>query len=181
MNNLRSTKIGLATLTIIFLVLYGYFSTLGKPLANYVSLINQGFSINKVTLGNLGGFHILKNIGYTEEPAFYRLLIETELNRSTASPEAISIPYLSVEEPLLDNAYQIKVNLSDTEIDGSLKDNPAPLMPQASSSSAGKLITDLKINTVAESTTEISITLAKQALFRVTSDTSGTIVLDILK
>ncbi|MFH0912640.1 MAG: hypothetical protein V1807_03245 [Patescibacteria group bacterium] len=192
MTSLKTTKIGLAALTIIFLLLYGYFSTLGKPLTQPVTPANQGFSINKITLGNIGGFHILKNIDYTDEPQYHRLIIATELNRSTTSPEAIAVPYLVVEGTTMagesadnsaqKNQYQIKIVLNDTQAENIPLDRPLSIFEDTvASPEQSKLIQEVRVQEPTDATTEIYITLAKKSLFRSTADNAGTIVLDILK
>ncbi len=186
MNNFKTTKIGLAALTIIFLMLYGYFSTAGKNLTNQYNPINQGFSEKEIAFGNLGGFHILKNISYSEDAKFHRLLIETELNRSTASPEDIVIPYLSIEEIVVadsaDTPYQIKVKLSDTAVANLPKDKPLAIFSTPDPKTAEpQLIQEARLTETSDEATVLTLILTKKALFRATADNSGVIVLDILK
>lgn len=186
MSNFKTTKIGLAALTIIFLLLYGYFSTAGKNLTTQYSPANQGFSEKKITFGNLGGFHILKNINYTEETKFHRFLLETELNRSTASPEDITIPYLTIEEiafPDTDTApYQLKVKLSDTTVINLPKDKPLAIFSTPDPNASGpQLLQEVRVSETSDEATILTLTLAKKVLFRATADNSGVIVLDILK
>lgn len=198
MNNLRSTKIGLAALTIIFLILYGYFSTLGKPPAMAPTPANQGFKMDKIILGNLGGFHILKNIDYSDEGQFYRLIIATELNRSTASPEDITIPYTAITEtenlnldaktPAANNSsvisspYQIRINLSDTQVADIPKDRPLAIFEEINTKTdQPKLIQEVRVTESKDEGVVVVISLTKKSLFRATADNSGTIVLDILK
>ncbi len=198
MSNLRTTKIGLAALTIIFLLLYGYFSTLGKPNNLTFNPVNQGFADAKITLGNLGGFHILKNIDYSDEKQFHRLIIETELNRATASPEDISIPYVVIqeisnttEETALpgepqnlepEPAYQIKIKLSDTTVENIPLDRALAIFPGTSSEpDQGSVIKEVRVGETSDEATEISVSLGKKVQFRAAADNSGAIILDILK
>ena len=188
MTSLKTTKIGLAALTIIFLLLYGYFSTLGKPFpSNQLNLANQGFADTKITLGNLGGFHILKNISYSDETEFHRLIIETELNRSTASPENITIPYTVFTETanaLPDNpdAYLLQATLSDTTVENVPKDTPLAIsIADNSDPNQPKLISEIRVIENQDETSTVLIQLTKKVLFRATADSSGALVLDILK
>ena len=186
MSNFRTTKIGLAALTIIFLLLYGYFSTLGKPSNLIFDPVGQGFANNEIILGNLGGFHIVKNIEYSDENQFHRLVIDTELNRSTASPEDISIPYTVIKEitdvAAVAPSYQIKIKLSDSTIENIPQDRPLAIMPTApDSSEPAQLIQEVRINETSDEAAEIVISLTKSTRFRAAADNSGAIVLDILK
>ena len=175
----------MAALTIIFLLLYGYFSTMGKPLNTSLNSTNQGFADNKIALGNLGGFHLLKSIDYSDEKEFYRLLIGTELNRSTASPEDITIPYLIIEEiadPEKAGLYRIRVNLSDTQITNIPQDRPLAILPTGGDEiNQPLLIKEVWASETKDEAAEIIISLTKKTLFRATADNSGVIVLDILK
>jgi len=190
MKNFHTTKIGLAALTIIFLLLYGYFSTLGKPLNTQFDPASQGFADSKIILGNLGGFHILKNINYSDETTFHRLIIETELNRSTASPENITIPYTVFAEAVSDtlktpettDQYQIKVMLSDTQVANIPQDKPLAIFESTNPDpNQPKLIQEIRVKENKDETSEILIQLTKKSLFRATADNSGALVLDILK
>jgi len=201
MSNLRTTKIGLAALTIIFLLLYGYFSTLGKPLNMQTNLAGQGFAENKITLGNLGGFHLLKNINYSDESLFHRFMINTELNRSTASPEGITVPYLTITEiehsvppvPATDtkdktnvipepaSPYQIQINISDTTVSDIPTNRPLAIFPDTTDNASVDLVQEVRVNETMDEGTMVTIFLTKKVTFRATADNSGTIVLDILK
>ena len=198
MSSLRTTKIGLAALTIIFLLLYGYFSTLGKPNNLTFNPANQGFAGTKITLGNLGGFHILKNIDYSDEKQFHRLIIETELNRATASPEDISIPYTVIQEissiaegtalpgeprvPEPEPAYWIKIKLSDTTVENIPLNLALAIFPETSSEPGqDSLIKEVRVSEASDEVAEISVSLVKKVQFRAAADNSGAIILDILK
>jgi len=198
MSSLHTTKIGLAALTIIFLLLYGYFSTLGKPNNLTFNPANQGFADTKIALGNLGGFHILKNIDYSDEKQFHRLIIETELNRATASPEDISIPYTVIqetsslasgaalpEEPKaleMGSVYQIKIKLSDTTVENIPLNQALAIFPGTSSESdQSSVIKEVQVSETSDEAAEISISLTKKVQFRAAADNSGAIILDILK
>ncbi|MFA5967473.1 MAG: hypothetical protein WC805_03110 [Patescibacteria group bacterium] len=186
MSNFRSTKIGLAALTIIFLLLYGYFSTLGKPSNQIFDPIIQGFANNEIVLGNLGGFHIIKNINYSDENQFHRLIIDTELNRSTASPEDITIPYTVIQEitdaTAVTPSYQMKIKLSDSTIENIPQDRPLAIFPTTlDSSEPAQLIQEVRVNQISDENAEITISLTKSTRFRAIADNSGAIILDILK
>ena len=201
MNNLRTTKIGLAALTIIFLLLYGYFSTLGKPLNMQTNLAGQGFAENKITLGNLGGFHLLKNINYSDEGLFHRFMVNTELNRSTASPEGITVPYLTITEtehsaslvPATDtkdktnvipepaSPYQIQINISDTTVADIPTNRPLAIFSDTTDNASADLVQEVRVNETMDEGALVTIFLTKKVTFRATADNSGTIVLDILK
>ena len=181
MTNFRNTKIGLAALTILFLVLYGYFSTLGKPLpTNNMAPINNGFSNSKIIFGNIGGFHFLTNISSTDQEQYYRIFIDTELNRSTASPESITIPYTVIEGNNTVNGYQIKIGLTDTEIANIPIDTPLAIF-QGAGDTEVDLIKSAQVEQNDDDSSDFIIELAKSAQFRATADSSGTIMLDILK
>ncbi|MBU1092386.1 hypothetical protein KJ836_01810 [Patescibacteria group bacterium] len=181
MKNFRNTKIGLAALTILFLLLYGYFSTLGKPLPiDNIAVTNNGFSNSKIIFGNIGGFHFLTNISSTDQEQYYRIFIDTELNRSTASPESITIPYTVIEGNNVDNGYQIKVALTDAEITNIPIDTPLAVF-QGAGENEVDLIKSAQVHQNDDDSSDFIIELAKSAQFRATTDSSGTIVLDILK
>lgn len=189
MTNLKTTKIGLAALTIIFLLLYGYFSTIGKTNSLVFNPASQGFGNNQIALGNLGGFHLLKNIHYSDEQKFHRLIIETELNRSTASPEDIAIPYTMIkgsavsDQPIGPSVYQIQIDLSDTQVVDIPQNRPLAIFEEAVSANPErpKLIQEVRVAETKDEEATIIILLTKKALFRATADNSGTLVLDILK
>lgn len=182
MKNLQSSKIGLAALTILFLVLYGYFSTLGKPLPDYATdTISSGFGNSKIIFGNIGGFHLLHNISSSDENQYYRIFMDTELNRETASPESITIPYTVIEgTDTVDNGYQIKISLTDTEITNIPLDASLAVF-QGAGESEIDLIKSAQVHQNNDDSSVFIIDLAKPAPFRATADSSGTIVLDILK
>jgi hypothetical protein len=162
--------------------LYGYFSTLGKPLPiNNTSPINNGFSNSKIIFGNIGGFHFLTNISSTNQDQYYRIFIDTELNRSTASPESITIPYTVIDGTnTIGDGYQIKISLTDTEITNILTDTPLAIF-QGGNENEVDLIQSAQVHQNDDDSSDFTIELAKTAQFRATADSSGTIVLDILK
>jgi len=150
----------------------------------------EGFATNKITLGNLGGFHILKNIDYSDQANFHRLIIETDLNRSTASPENINIPYVTIAETgaaSLNNApgpsspYQIKIVLSDTTVQDIPKDRALTIFANGATGDTTEVISEVRVHENSDDTTEISLLLNKNVEFRATADNAGTIVLDVLK
>ncbi|HCR42267.1 TPA: hypothetical protein DIV45_02825 [Patescibacteria group bacterium] len=181
MKSVKTTKIGLAALTILFLLLYGYFSTLGKPLPNNINLsLNNGFSNSKIIFGNIGGFHILTNVSSTDQDQYYRLFIDTELNRSTASSEKITIPYTVIEGNDTPDGYQIKVALIDTVVNNIPTNQPLAVF-QGARDNEIDLIKSAQVQQNDDDSSDLIIELTKSTPFRATADSSGTIVLDILK
>lgn len=52
-----------------------------------------GFSTNEQFVGQVGGVHYLRNGVFTDEGNFYRLEIETQLNRASTLEDSIATPY----------------------------------------------------------------------------------------
>lgn len=181
MNSLRGTRIGLAALTIIFLILYGFFSTSGQDLLNTTETgsgnLQVGFADQEMILGNYGGYHILESIHYEGKPDFHRIVFKTVLNRESATPENITIPYTKISGQPTSENYLITVNFSDTEVGDIPIDRPLSLL-QANNAP----VEEVRILEDADSSTTKSVlTLTTKSLFRVAADNSGAIVLDILK
>ena len=180
MNSLKGTRIGLAALTIIFLILYGFFSTSGQVILNETetrpSNLQLGFADQEMILGNWGGFHILEAIHYEEADDFHRILFETQLNRSSYTPEAITIPYTIIKGQQVDDKYLITVNFGDTEVADIPIDRSLSLL-QADNAP----VEEVRIIENSDDTTTAIFTLTDKSLFRAAADNSGTIVIDILK
>lgn len=189
-------RFGLVALIIIFLILYGYFSTLGQPVSlQSTPPVPNG---DLVTIGDLGGSHLLQNLTYSDERTYYRIRIETRLNRPSIIADEIVTPKTRVRqvsntEPIIVNGqertlttlgeWRIQADLSDTrttELDGDelvpvfvgpdvLRVNEAPL-------------TEIRLNYDPDgSTVQVLIGLSEQSIFRVDDDGAGAIYIDILK
>src|SRR4030042_3182612 len=107
-------RFGLIALTIIFLLLYGYFS-MSDPLLAPSQQTNQFLPTETpTTIGSLGGFHILEDITNSDERTYYRVAIQTRLNRSTVIDNSIITPKTDVELVPADEEILIEGRLTDT-------------------------------------------------------------------
>lgn len=192
-------KFGLVTLTIVFLLLYGYFNAVGL-LFKTMERGNQdgNTSADSVMLGDLGGFHLLENITYSNERTYYRIAIYTRLNRPTVIDESIATPYTKIEQLpanesiFLDGQYRgtqsmgdyrIQVSLSDTrtfDLSGTeaieiFKGDKRTIINQDP-------ITEVRlVQPPDDAMVQIVIGLSQKAKFRSSSNDTGTIFIDILK
>lgn len=190
---------GLISLSVVFLLLYGYFNTVAggqlsaltaKPTSTDPSATN--------TVGAIGGFHLLESIEPSDEQAYYRLTLKTRLNRSTILDQNIGVPLTKVvqvastEPTLIDGKqqatpslgnYRLQITLSDTGIidqtdgeatvvftgDKTLNINQPP-------------ITKVRLlDSPDGSVNQILVGLTKTSTFKVSSLPTGVIYIDILK
>lgn len=191
--------LGLIALSVVFLILYGYFNTTAgkamqanttKPITNTTTDIN--------TVGALGGFHLLEAMTCSDEQGYYRVTLNTRLNRSTVIDNAISVPLTKVTqavatEPIwLDGKYQdttpfgdyrLQVKLQDTGTIEQVSDKPEMVFKGPSELKIGQApITKVRLVTGADGTVDqVLIGMDTQAKFRVSATPTGTIYIDILK
>jgi len=191
-------RFGLIALIIIFLMLYGYFSTLG--LSGNLSSLAPAIEAEdgSVTLGSLGGAHLLRGITYTDEQTYYRVAIDTRLNRPSVIEHEIITPHARVQQ--VDNAtpivvdgesrtlpslgaWRIQVDLSDTrttELDGG-EVVPVFVGPDIMRIAQDPL-TEIRLNYDPDgSAVQVLIGLTNKSIFRADDNGAGTIFVDILK
>lgn len=191
-------KFGLVALTIIFLLLYGYFSAFNSPLKTPVSNDHSTLlADNSIVLGNLGGFHLLEDISYSDERTYHRIAIHTRLNRSTIIDETIITPYTKIQQVLatkktfIDGNYQDTTNLGDYRIQITLSDTRTfdlsqdPITEVFSNKKISinkNPITEIHtIKVPDDSTIQILIGLTKKVRLHISNDNTGIIFVDILK
>jgi len=197
MKNFVVNKLGLVALTVLFLAIYGYFSVtnlIGKSTIPE----KQTLTKDEITIGDLGGFHFLEDITYSNELTHYRIALHTYLNRSTTIDESIVVPYtkiqqINAEEPIFIDGdiksttdlgiYRIQVFMSDTrtfDLSGSeaieiFKGKKETIINQDP-------ITEIHlIQPLDDSITQIIIGLNRKTKIYASSDNAGTIFIDILK
>ncbi len=197
MKNFVVNKFGLVALTVLFLVIYGYFSV-NNLIDKSTIPENQILTGDEMVVGNLGGFHFLEDITYSDELTHYRIALHTYLNRSTTIDESIIVPYtkiqqINAEEPIFIDGdfksttdlgiYRIQVLMSDTrtfdlselEIIEIFKGEQKTIINRDP-------ITEIHlVKSSADSTTQIIIGLNRKTKLYASSNNTGTIFIDILK
>jgi hypothetical protein len=192
---------GLIALSIMFLLLYGYFNIVGAHLkpgtANLVNSTSPGLT-DSSTVGALGGFHLLEAIDCSDEQTYYRVAIQTRLNRSTVIDQAIAIPLTKVEQvastELLwwDGKYRDTKSLGEYRLQISPKDTGT--VDKTNSQEVTVFqgsknlvinqppITNIKLSDAPDgSAVQVIVGLSAKARFRVSALPTGTIYIDILK
>jgi len=188
---------GLISLSVVFLLLYGYFNAVEGHFPSQIAQNNVVVSSNN-TVGAIGGFHLLESMECSDEQDYYRLTLQTKLNRSTIIDQAISVPLTKVAQVLgseptwINNKYQdttkwgshrLQITLSDTGIIDQT-DSEKVLVFQGDKTldiNQPPITTVQMIDSPDGSVNQILVGLATEAKFRVSSTATGTIYVDILK
>ena len=180
MNKIVTTnKFGLIVLIIIFLILYSYFST--NKLTND-TLQPKNYIEDEITIGNLGGYHILNDISFQDELLHYKIGLHTSLNRPTTLDETIITPYTIIKHTADDKKYQIKITLSDTQTFDPSQEFATEIFKKEKMVINQGPITEIStLKSVNNSMIDIFIGLNKQVKFKVSKNNTGTIFIDILK
>ena len=173
-------KFGLIVLIIIFLILYSYFNT--NKLTND-TLQPENHIEDEITIGSLGGYHILNDISFQDESLHYKIGLHTSLNRPTTLDETIITPYTIIKQIVGDNEeYQIKITLSDTQTFDPSREPIAEIFKNEKMAINQGPITEIStLKSVDNSIIDIFIGLNKQVKFKVSKNNTGTIFIDILK
>ncbi|MBN2585389.1 hypothetical protein JXA59_01965 [Patescibacteria group bacterium] len=190
---------GLISLSVLFLLLYGYFNAVEGHLPSQSG--NSGnTSIDQTinTVGAIGGFHLLESMECSDEQGYYRLALKTQLNRSTIIDQKIAVPLTKVtqldssEPTWINNKYQdtknwgshrLQVALSDTGIVDQT-DGEKVLVFQGDKTLAVNqppITTIQMIDSPDGTVNQILVGLNAEVKFRVSSTPTGTIYIDILK
>lgn len=172
-------KFGLIVLIIIFLILYSYFST--NKLTND-TLQPKNYIEDEITIGSLGGYHILNDISFQDELLHYKIGLHTSLNRPTTLDETIITPYTIIKQITDDKKYQIKITLSDTQTFDPSQEFATEIFKKEKMVINQGPITEIStLKSVNNSMIDIFIGLNKQVKFKVSKNNTGTIFIDILK
>ena len=192
---------GLITLSIVFLLLYGYFNTVGIHLKPGATNLVNSTSLeltDSSTVGALGGFHLLEAVDCSDEQTYYRVAIQTRLNRSTVIDQAIAIPLTKVEQVAGTESlwwggkYQDTKSLGEYRLQISLKDTGTVDKTNGQEETVFQGSRNLVINQPPitsirlsdapdESAVQIVVGLSTKVQFRVSTLPAGTIYIDILK
>ena len=116
--------VGVVILLAIFFIVYGLVTP--KPSIDF-----NVFDDKTKSIGELGGFHFLTSLDYQEGEKFWRISLNTVMNRVSPIAEMIETPYITVtenktvglnlfsagQEPLHTlGTHYLTVNLFDTQI-----------------------------------------------------------------
>jgi len=189
---------GLISLSIVFLLLYGYFNAVEGHIPNQTGSQNNSTVSNNNKVGTIGGFHLLESMQLSDEQEYYRLTLQTKLNRSTIIDQKISVPLtkvvqaLSSEPTWMDNKYQdtnalgshrLQISMSDTGlIDQTDEGDTIVFQGNKILTVDQPPITTIKlIDSPDGSVNQILVGLNAEVKFRVSSTPTGTIYIDILK
>src|SRR3989344_5335819 len=189
---------GLISLSVVFLLLYGYFNAIEGHFPSQLGIRGNTRESSDSKVGAIGGFHLLENMAVSDEQGYYRLTLQTKLNRSTIIDQSIAVPLTQVSqvvssEPVwLDNKYQdtlawgshrLQITLKDTGIIDQM-DGKKVLVFRGDKTLAINQppITTLKlVDSPDGSVNQILVGLSTEVKFRVSSTPTGTIYIDILK
>ena len=192
---------GLIALSVVFLLLYGYFNMVGIHLqpgtANLTNSTTQELT-DSGTVGALGGFHLLEAVDCSDEQTYYRVAIQTRLNRSTVIDQAIAIPLTKVEQvastELLwwGSKYQDTKSLGEYRLQISLKDTGTVDKTNGQEVTVFQgsknlvidqpPITSIKLSDAPDgSAVQVVVGLSAKVKFRVSTLPTGAIYIDILK
>ena len=192
---------GLIALSIVFLLLYGYFNTVGahlKPGTANLATSPSPELTDSSTVGALGGFHLLEAVDCSDEQTYYRVAIQTRLNRSTVIDQAIAIPLTKVEQVAGTESlwwggkyqdtkslgeYRLQINLKDTgTVDKTNGQEEIVFQGSRNLVINQPPITSIKLSDAPdESAVQIVVGLITKVKFRVSTLPTGTIYIDILK
>ena len=197
MKNFVVNKFGLVALTVLFLVIYGYFSVTDLVDKSAIPE-NQILTGDKIAIGSLGGFHFLEDITYSDELTHYRIALHTYLNRSTTIDESIIVPYTKIqqidaEEPIFIDGdlksttdlgiYRIQVLMSDTRTFDLSGEEVVEIFKGKQKMVINRdPITEIHlVQPPDDSIVQIIIGLNRKTKLYASSDNTGTIFIDILK
>jgi hypothetical protein len=170
---------GLIALSVVFLLLYAYFTAADNHLikVNPVPVNNQS---GMDTVGALGGFHLLESIQCSDEQTYYRLTLQTRLNRSTVIDKAIAVPLTKVTQV---DGSELRISLNDTSIIDQINGKQEVVFMGDKTLVIDQLpITTIKLIDSPDGTVnQISVGLSSEVKFKVSSTPTGAIYIDILK
>lgn len=189
---------GLISLSVIFLLLYGYFNTVEGHFPSQSNDQNNAVTSSDGTVGTIGGFHLLESMECSEEQGYYRLTLQTKLNRSTIIDQNISVPLTKVSQVAgseltwIDNKYQdtskwgshrLQIALNDTGIIDQTDGNETIVFQGDKTLTINQppLTTVRLIDSPDGTVNQILVGLASEVKFKVSSTPTGTIYVDILK
>jgi len=189
---------GLISLSVVFLLLYGYFNAIEGHFPTPTNSQNDIAASSGNTVGAIGGFHLLESMEISDEQGYYRLTLQTKLNRSTIIDQKISVPLTKVtqvassEPTWINNKYQdtsawgkyrLQIALSDTGIIDQTEGSETVVFQGNKILTVDQppITTVRLIDSPDGSVNQVLVGLNAEAKFRVSSAPTGTIYIDILK
>lgn len=187
-------KLGLVTLTIVFILLYGYMSAFDNP-TNTTEIDEENQAEEQHISNNIDSkYHFLADVEYSEEDNYYRISIPVKVNKTNLISNPSLMPQIDVQQLTRDNLpevykswidvedYCIKISVANTAI-VDIADSGAirGLLDSKNIQVRNGLITDIDLITVQESTGDVLIGLNEEVEFRINDNKSGIIFIDILK
>jgi hypothetical protein len=191
--------LGLISLSVVFLLLYGYFNAVEGHFPAQLNNQNSDATVSADnTVGAIGGFHLLESMECSDEQGYYRLTLQTKLNRSTIIDQKIAVPLTKVvqvagsEPTWIGSKYQdtealgshrLQINLNDTGIvDQTEGEGRLVFQGDKTLTINQPPITAIEmIDSPDGSVNQILVGLSAEVKFKVSSTPTGTIYIDILK
>ena len=191
MNKFVVNKFGLVTLTIVFILLYGYMNAFDGPANTIEKKDSQEQHIfNEVS----DKCHFLVDVEYSEEDEYCRISIPIKINENVLASGSGSMPPIDVQQltredlpevygPWIDvEDYCIKISMANTATVRIANEGVIErLIDSKNIQVRNGLITDIDLISVQESTSDILIGLNEEVEYRISDDKSGIIFIDILK
>lgn len=188
MNKFVVNKFGLVTLTIVFILLYGYMNAFDGP----ANTIEEKDFKEQLVLDET--CHFLADVEYSEEDDYYRVSILVKINKNSLSSNSDLVPQIDVQQlarlnmpevygPWVDvEDYCIKISMANTAAVRITDEGiVGGLMDSKNIQVRNSLITDIDLIAIQESTSDVLIGLNEEVEYRISDNKSGIIFIDILK